>query len=99
MTIKCYVDFKKRLFGFMFKIKKIDYGLCLPKCNSIHTLFMFQPIDVIMTDKNHKILYIYSNLKPWRIILPKKGVYYTYELPVGSIKILKVNDIFKKPKV
>lgn len=83
----------------MFKKKKIDYGLCFPRCNSIHTFFMLQPIDVIMTDKNNKILYIYSNLKPWKIILPKKNVYYTYELPIGSTNDLKVNDVFKNQKV
>ena len=40
---------------------------------------MFQNIDVIMTDKTNKILYTYENIKPNRIILPKKNVYYTYE--------------------
>ncbi len=83
----------------MFKRKKINYGICFPKCNCIHTFFMFQSIDVIMTDINHKILYIYPNFKPWKIILPKKNVYYTYELPLGSTSKFKINDIFKKQKV
>jgi len=48
---------------------------------------MFKNIDIIMTNKNNKILYTYYNLKPWRIILPKKNVYYTYELPVNTIKL------------
>ena len=67
-----------RFLGLMFK-KNIDYGLCFPKCNSIHTFFMFQNIDIIMTDKNNNILYTRENMKPNRIILPKKNVYYTYE--------------------
>ena len=83
----------------MFKRKKINYGICFPKCNSIHTFFMFQSIDVIMTDINNKILYIYPNFKPWKIILPKKNVYYTYELPLGSTTKFKINDIFKKQKI
>lgn len=93
--INC-TTFRKRLIGLMFKKDKIDYGLCFPKCNSIHTFFMLQPIDVVMTDINHNIKYIYSNYKPFKIILPKKGVYYTYELPVFSSKNLKVNDKFLK---
>ena len=56
----------------MFK-KNINYSLCFPKCNSIHTFFMFKNIDVIMTDKDYNILYMYKNLKPFRIVLPKKN--------------------------
>ena len=83
----------KRFKGFMFK-KNIDYGLCFPKCNSIHTFFMKDNIDVYMTDKNNKVLYIYKNLGKNKIIFPKKNIYYTYEVPVNSI-IFKTNDYIK----
>ena len=82
INIKMCDKFFNRLKGFMFK-KNINYGLCFNKCNSIHTFFFFFKIDVIMTDKNNKILYIFNNLGPCRIILPKKNVYYTYEIPNG----------------
>ena len=81
-----YVDkFYNRFIGLMFK-KNIDYCLCFPKCNSIHTFFMLESIDVIMTDKDNNILYTYKNLKPWRVILPKRNVYYTYEFPNNYIE-------------
>ena len=89
--------FFKKVRGFMFS-KNINYCLCLPKCNSIHTFFMFKNIDVVMTDKNNNILYIYKNFNKNRIIFPKKNVYYTYEFPPNFInnydvgKILKVED-------
>ncbi|MDO4963405.1 MAG: DUF192 domain-containing protein [bacterium] len=83
----------KRFKGFMF-CKKIDKILCFPKCNSIHTFFMFKSIDVIMTDKNFKILYIYKNFKPWKIILPKKNAYYTFEFPTNKFKF-KPNEKLK----
>ena len=86
--------FKQRLFGLMFK-KNIDYCLLFKKCNSIHTFFMKEKIDVVMTDKNNKIIYIKKNMKRNRIILPKKNVYYTYELPSNFIKDLKINDQLK----
>lgn len=76
--------FSSRFKGLMFT-KIFDYCLRFRKCNSIHTFFMYTPIDVIMTDRDNNILYIFKDLKPWRIILPKKGVYNTYELPSGSI--------------
>lgn len=77
-------SFFKRFKGLMFK-RNFNYGLCFPKCNSIHTFFMFESIDVVMTDIDNNILHIYKNLTPWRVILPKKNVYYTYEFPKGFI--------------
>ena len=76
--------FISRLKGFMFK-KNFDYALCFPKCNSIHTFFMREKIDIYMTDKDYNILYKKKNMKPWRIILPKKGVYYTFEFPINKV--------------
>jgi len=80
--------------GFMFK-KNIDYALLFKNCNGIHTFFMKEEIDVILTDKENNILYLYPNLKKNKIILPKKNVYNTYELPKGNIKSLKLNTKIK----
>jgi len=87
-------SFYKKLMGFMFK-KSINYALLFENCNGIHTFFMKEEIDVILTDKENKILYLYPNLKKNKIIMPKKNVYNTYELPKGSINKLKVNDKIK----
>ena len=83
-------SFKDKLLGLMNK-KNINYGLLITNCKSIHTFFMLENIDVIMTDKNYNILYIYKNLKPNKIILPKKNVYYTFELPANKFN-LNVNE-------
>lgn len=80
--------FFSRFKGFMFT-KNIDYCLKFAHCNSIHTFFMYESIDVVMTDIDNKVLYIFINVKPWRVILPKKNVYNVFEFPSGSIK----NDI------
>ena len=84
----------KKYIGFMFRLKKINYGMIFEKVNSIHTFFMFQKIDVILLDKNMKVLYIYNSLKPYRLILPKRNVYYTLELPSEFVKNknIKIND-------
>lgn len=83
LEIKTCNNIFNRFLGFMFK-KNINYGLCFPRCNSIHTFFMRTTIDVIMTDKNYNILYIFKNIKPNKIILPKKNIYYTFELPINK---------------
>ena len=78
-------SFKTRFLGLMGKNNISDIYV-FPKCNSIHTFFMKEDIDVVMLDKNGKILKIYNNLQPWKIILPKKNVYYTIELPKNTLK-------------
>ena len=92
--IKVCNNFKDRLLGLMFK-KNFNYGLCFPRCNSIHTFFMRQNIDVFMADKNNRITYIKKNLKPFKIILPQKNVYYTYEFGVNQVDF-KIGEIIKK---
>lgn len=90
MEIKEANTFIKKLKGLMFK-KDLDYILKL-KTNGIHTFFMRINIDVILTDENNKILYIYRNLKPNKIILPKRKVKNTYETPINYIKNIKIGD-------
>ncbi|HIQ90203.1 MAG TPA: DUF192 domain-containing protein [Candidatus Coprosoma intestinipullorum] len=85
--IKEAKTFFQKLKGLMFK-KNFDYILKF-KTNGIHTFFMKTKIDVVLTDKNGKILYIYKSLKPNRIILPKKHVTYTYEMPEGFVQNLE----------
>ncbi len=90
MEVKEAKTFTQKLKGLMFQ-KKFDYILKF-KTNSIHTFFMKTNIDVILTDKNGKIMYIYRNLKPNKIILPKKGVKYTFEMPVNYLNNKKIGD-------
>ena len=74
--------FIKKLKGLMFQ-KNINYCLRL-KTNSIHTFFMKEPIDIIMTDKFNNILYIFRKVNKNKIIIKPK-VYYTYEFPNNFI--------------
>ena len=82
--------FFSRLKGFMFK-KKIDHALLFDRCNSIHTFFMKSNIDVIMCDKENTIIYYYNDLPKNKIIMPRRNVYKTIELPVNYFNI-KIND-------
>ena len=86
------VSFYSRLKGFMFK-KNINNALLFNKCNSIHTFFMKENIDVIMCDKDNNILYFYKDLKKNKIILPKKNVYKVIETPSNYFDIKKNTKI------
>ena len=73
----------KRFFGLMGK-KNIKNGIYFPKCNSIHTFFMKEEIDVIMIDNDKKIVLIKENVKRNKVIY-KKEAYHTIELPKNTI--------------
>ena len=82
--------FSKRLFGLMGK-KNITKGIYFPKTRSIHTFFMKENIDVIMIDKNNKVIYYQKNVPKNKIIIKKKA-YHTIELPNNSLNNININD-------
>lgn len=86
-------SFHSRFIGLMFQ-KNIQKALCFPRCNSIHTFFMKEDIQVIVTSKEHIVLFN-KIIKPWKILFPIKNGYYTYEFPISYRKKIKVGDIFK----
>jgi hypothetical protein len=62
-------SFFQRLLGFMFRKNiKEEEALIFYHAPSIHTFFMFTPIDVIFLDKRMTIIDIRVSLKPWRIV-------------------------------
>lgn len=80
----------KRFFGLMGK-KNIKNGLFFPKCNSIHTFFMKENIDIIMIDKTKKIVLLKTNVQKNKITY-KKEAYHTIELPKNSINNLTLGE-------
>lgn len=87
-------SFLKRLFGLMGK-KEIDYGMLFPKCNSIHTFFMKENIDVVGLDENNEVIYKYENLPKNKIIKINYDRKKTsiLELPQNASSKIKVGTI------
>lgn len=79
-------SFYSRLMGFMFK-NNINTALMFDRCDSIHTFFMRENIDVIMCDKNNVILFFYKDLSKNKVIWPKKSVRKVFETPSGYFDI------------
>lgn len=82
INLKECKSFMSRFLGFMFK-KNITSALLFEHCNSIHTFFMKENIDVIMCDKDNNILFIYKKMPKNKVILPKKNVTKVFETPVN----------------
>lgn len=92
--------FWDRFKGLKFVLKPIDYGIKFPKKKFVTTNFLCQKIDIVLTDKEDNILYMYENMKTEKYIFPKRKVYNVYFLPLNTVKNLEINSKLKivKPK-
>ncbi len=86
-------SFWEKLKGLKFNFDKLNYGIKFPNKKLISTVFLCQRVDIIMTDKNNKILYLYSNVKSEKYFLPKFKVKDIYLFPLETAKEFKVGDI------
>jgi len=86
--------FYKRLTGLIGK-RNIDYGMLFPKCNSIHTYFMKENIDVVGLDENNEVIYKYENLDKNRVVKINHETKKTsiLELPANASKRIKIGTI------
>lgn len=87
-------SFKDKLIGLCFKKSRINNIYLFYNCNSIHTFFMMQDIDVCMLDKNYKVIYKKENVSKNKILINRKA-FYTMEMPLNTSKYLKINDYIK----
>jgi len=78
--------FWARLIGLIGR-RSLDAGegLWLIPCNGVHTFGMRFPIDVLILDRDRRVLRVLSALRPWRLCLPAPGGHSAIELPAGTI--------------
>ena len=69
-------------------------GLILSKTNSIHTFFVFFPIDVVFLDREMRVLKLVENMRPFWVSPIIWQAAYVLELPIGTIssKPIRVDD-------
>ena len=61
-------------------------GLVIEPCNSIHMFFMRYPLDVVFTDAEGRVLFMYRGIKPWRMGRIVRGAKRAIELPEGTLE-------------
>ena len=62
------------------------HTLWILNCNSIHTLFMKFPIDVIFVNKTLIVKSVYRNINPGRFIFPVWGASSVFEFSSKALK-------------
>lgn len=60
-------------------------ALYFPRCQSIHTSFMFMPIDVVFVDATGRIVRVLQDLRPWRVAMCREASA-VLELAAGQIR-------------
>lgn len=93
LDVQIAQSFRERLLGFMGKTN-IDYGILFPKCNSVHTFFMKEEIDIIGLNDFYEIIFIERNCKKNKIIQIHADIKKTsiLELPKNTSSSLKIGD-------
>jgi len=67
-----------------------EAALVFPRCNSIHTLFMRFPIDVVLCDYKGEVVEVVAEMRPWRLLLPRKRVSHVIEMRAGRCAALGI---------
>ncbi len=95
----CYIkivealSFRERLYGLMGKTN-ISFGMLFPKCNSIHTFFMKEDIDVVGLNDKNEIVFVERNVSKNKIIKIQLPIKKTsiLELPKNTSQNLNIGD-------
>jgi len=61
------------------------HGLLIRPSNGVHTLWMRFTIDVLLLDREHRVLSVYGNLRPFRLTAIHWKASSALELPAGTI--------------
>ena len=97
ITIKAQklLGFKDKTLGLMFT--KIPKAVYMETSIGIHTFFVKFPIDVVLLDKENKVIKTKQNLKPNRVFIWSKLKALVIELPEGEIdnKKIKLGETIK----
>lgn len=89
LHIRLASSFLSRLRGLLFtRPLGAQHGLLIVPCNSVHTVGMTYPIDVVFIDSKGVIVKINTQLMPWRMARCKQA-YQTLELAAGQVAALE----------
>jgi uncharacterized protein len=75
-----------RLIGLLGRRSlRAGSGVWIVPANAIHTIGMLFSFDVVMIDKNFKVVSLKELVKPFRVIFPKLRAESVIELPAHTI--------------
>jgi uncharacterized protein len=98
LNLKTADTFSQRFRGLMMqKEYPSQYdALLLTPCNSIHTVFMRFPIDVVFLSRENEVVHIIENMKPAKVSPVVKKARSVIEFAAGTVAKhnVKLGDLF-----
>jgi uncharacterized membrane protein (UPF0127 family) len=86
MRVKVADSIASRMIGLLGRRSlNPDGGVWIVPANSIHTIGMMFSFDLIMLDKDFRVVTIKEMVRPFRIVLPKLRAESVIELPTHTI--------------
>lgn len=79
-------DARSRLIGLLGQPSlPPDTGLWIRPSNSIHTIGMKFAFDVVLIDRDYRVVGLREGIRPFRIVLPHPRTHSVLELPANTI--------------
>lgn len=98
VDVKRAGGFRARLIG-LYRHRKLSLGdgVWLVPCRGIQTVGMRTAIDVVFLNADRRVIRIYSELPPGRVILWVPGAQSALEVPAGAVRSSEtgVGDILR----
>jgi len=94
VKVELLETFFQRLTGALTRPLLRNKVLLFSPGGSVHTIFMRQNIDVAFLDKDYKVLFVKSGLRPWRFQMAPKKTCFTIEAMEGEFDKLSLGKIF-----
>ncbi|MBQ6477091.1 MAG: hypothetical protein IJI43_01460 [Bacilli bacterium] len=82
--------FKERFKSLKFNFETLNYAIKFPNKRILNTIFFVQKVDVMITDKDDKIIYLKKNVRSEKYFIHKRGGKDIYILPLGTIDKLNI---------
>jgi len=91
LTVRVASSFASRARGLLgAPTLEAGQGLLIEPCNSIHTCFMGQALDLVglgrLDDGTAEITWLSQRVGPWRFRWARRGTRSILELPTGEIE-------------
>ncbi|MHB1125744.1 MAG: DUF192 domain-containing protein [Bacillota bacterium] len=96
--VELALTFVKRLVGLLGRRELADgSAMYISPCNSVHTVAMRFPIDVMFIDSNYQVIKIMHHMRPNQFSPIIRKAVAVVELPAGTLKAsgTKIGDLIK----
>jgi hypothetical protein len=85
--------FLSRFAGLQLRSRlPAGHGLMLVPCSSIHTCFMRFALDLVMVDKQGRVLQVSRAVKPWRALVAPSQTHAVIEVTAGFLPEVQAGD-------